>query len=100
MRRKFVWDIRKAERNKRKHGISFEESIEAFADEQSIEEFDNAHSQEEDRWKLTGMSHKGLLLVIYCERGITKEGDNVTRIISARLADEEEQREYELYNNL
>jgi uncharacterized DUF497 family protein len=50
---KFTWDINKAESNKSKHTISFEEAVSVFYDDLAIEFYDPTHSQlEEDRFLL------------------------------------------------
>ena len=45
----FEWDPRKAERNLRKHGVSFTEAGTAFGDEFAITVSDPDHSDDEDR---------------------------------------------------
>lgn len=90
----FEWDDDKATRNQALHGVSFEEAIEVFLDPYALEEFDEAHSEFEDRFQRLGISSKRLLLVVFTERN----GDSI-RIISARKATsrEEEVYEYERY---
>jgi len=61
---KFEWDPRKARENVRKHGISFEEALTAFADWESITIPDPDHSESERRWALLGLSNRGNLLVV------------------------------------
>ena len=56
--------------------------------------FDPDHSEEEDRFILLGCSsHLRILVVIHCYR----EEDVVIRIISARKANRNEQRQYERF---
>ena len=86
----FEWDTNKAAENKVKHAVSFDEAVEVFSDPYSIEFFDEAHSDLEDRYKLPGMSSLRILLVIYAEVA----GD-VIRIISARKATTNEKKQYE-----
>lgn len=50
------WDDRKNEINKRKHGISFETAAHVFEDINRIEYFDEAHSADEDRFIVLGLS--------------------------------------------
>jgi uncharacterized protein len=95
---RFVWHDKKAKRNKRAHGVTFEDATEVFTDPKYIELFDNAHSQDEDRWNAIGMSSKGILFVVFCERGVTKQGEEIIRIISARKAEFYEVEIYEQYN--
>ena len=49
---KFEWDNKKAESNKLKHGVSFNEAQEAFGDSRGIEEYDYLHSINEHRFNL------------------------------------------------
>lgn len=58
-----------------------------FLDENKIDEFDELHSDFEDRYKIIGRVGK-ILTVIYTERG------DRNRIISARHADKDEEDEY------
>lgn len=87
----FEWDEGKNRANRRKHGISFEEARTAFLDENARVVPDPEHSQEEDRFILLGVSTSlRVLVVCHCYR----QGDEVIRIMSARKADREEQRQY------
>lgn len=85
----FEWDEEKNRINKEKHdGIGFEYAVRVFLDEKRIERYDFEHSTiSEDRWNAIGMVNK-VLFVVYTERG------ERTRIISARRATKEEEREY------
>ena len=88
---RFEWDERKNRENRRKHQVSFEEAQTVFFDEKAVEFYDDPHSGSEDRFLLLGVSAKlRLLLVCHCLRD---KGD-VIRIISARKATKNEQREY------
>ena len=88
---RFEWDERKDLENQRKHGVSFEEAQSVFYDYQAVEFFDEAHTENEERFLLLGISAKlRILLVCHCIR----EGGDVIRIISARKATRNEQREY------
>jgi uncharacterized DUF497 family protein len=44
----FEWDRNKAQANESKHGVSFEEATEVFADDYSFVVADPDHSREED----------------------------------------------------
>ncbi|MBI5416234.1 MAG: BrnT family toxin [Candidatus Omnitrophica bacterium] len=55
---KFERDKHKAALNKRKHGISFEEAITVFYDEDALEFHDPDHSEDEDRFIMPGLSFK------------------------------------------
>jgi uncharacterized DUF497 family protein len=88
---RFEWDKAKAASNLRKHGVSFEEAETAFYDDLAVQFFDMAHSSEEERFLLLGMSSSAnLLLVCHCER---LEGE-IIRIISARKATKRESAYY------
>jgi uncharacterized DUF497 family protein len=45
----FTWDPVKDLTNQRKHGVSFEEAKTVFADENALIEYDEAHSEWEER---------------------------------------------------
>ena len=83
---RFEWDDAKAAGNLRKHRVSFVTACEAFDDPNSLEGPDD--DPDEVRWKLTGMTTNGVLVVIHTERGARH------RIISARRANGHEQAEY------
>jgi uncharacterized DUF497 family protein len=86
----FEWDPAKAERNRRKHGIGFDEAVTVFADPNELSMYDPDHSIGEDRFVSVGLSATGRLLVVgYTERGST------IRIIFARRATPAEQLDYE-----
>ena len=86
----FEWDPEKAKGNIETHGISFDEVSTAFGDTLSLTIYDPLHSEQEDRFIVTGNSHKNrLLVVVHIERG-----QNV-RIISARKATKKERKHYE-----
>ena len=88
----FKWDEAKNRKNKRDHGVSFEEAQTVFLDENAIRFFDPDHSEEEDRFIMLGISFKlRVLVVCHCYR----ENDEVIRLISARKADKEECKDYE-----
>jgi len=88
---KFSWDARKAKQNLTKHRISFEEASTVFFDENARLIHDPGHSAEEDRFVLLGLSCKlRLLVVCHCYRG----KERIIRIISARKADKQEQKQY------
>lgn len=87
---RFEWNEQKAQANFRKHGVSFDEAATVFYDLLYLEDYDEAHSGQEDRFKVIGKSENGRLLVItYIER------TNRIRIISSRLATKNERRYYE-----
>jgi len=84
---KFDWDSAKADSNRKKHGVSFEEAQSVFYDEFAIQFYDEPQSSDEERFLILGMSSGAhLLLVCHCER----DGGDVVRIISARKATKQE----------
>ncbi len=88
---KFEWDENKNLINQRKHGISFEEAMTVFYDEQALLEYDEIHSLYEERFRILGCSRDGnVLLVVHCIRGET-----TIRIISSRKATAAEKLGYE-----
>lgn len=90
----FTWDPAKSEANAEKHGISFEEAATTWLDPFAIERFDDAHSQEEERWLRIGSSLRGALLVVWSTERQTGRRTSI-RIIGARRANRKEWRLYE-----
>jgi uncharacterized protein len=86
----FEWDSDKARRNVRKHGVSLDDAATAFADPLAITIDDPDHSVGEHRLLLLGQTFTGKLVVV----AHLDDGETV-RIISARLAERHERREYE-----
>ena len=81
----FEWDARKAEVNRQKHGVTFEEGATAFLDPNARVFDDPDHSLDEDRFLLVGASlGRRLLVVVHVAR------DNTLRLISARVANARE----------
>ena len=88
----FIWDEKKNKTNMQKHGISFEEAASVFWDDKAILFDDPAHSRDEDRFILLGVSVKmHICVVCHCYR----ENDHIIRIISARKATKKEVTRYE-----
>lgn len=88
----FEWDEIKNQINQAKHGVSFEEAKTMFYDEQALLEYDELHSENEDRFRILGCSDRGnVLLVVHCLR----ENETIIRIISSRKATATERAGYE-----
>jgi uncharacterized DUF497 family protein len=88
---KFEWDPAKAANNIRKHGVSFEEAITVFKDPLAFIFDDTAHSEQEHREIIIGMSAlRRMILVCFVERL-----ESAVRIISARPATRQEIKDYE-----
>lgn len=89
----FEWNQEKAEANRKKHGVSFEEATSVFFDSLSLTVSDPLHSEEENRFVITGFSdQQRQLVIVHTDRG------NKITIISARLATPNERRKYEQKN--
>ena len=91
---KFEWDEHKNQINIKKHNVSFEDAETVFQDRFALYFDDDAHSFDEERFIIIGVSETldRELYVCYCLRG---EYDDVTRIISARKATKQEIRLYQ-----
>ena len=83
----FEWDPDKAVSNVRKHRIDFETGVKVFEDVFRLE-YDQPDNVDVMRYAVTGLVEGRLLVVTYTVRG------EVYRIISARLADRHERRDY------
>lgn len=102
----FEYDPDKNRKNIEKHGISFKNAARVFFDYDRIELYDEAHSEDEDRYDTIGDVSAGsltiignlwkdthgvadILFVVYTERTIVDENNKPSeaiRLISARLA--------------
>jgi uncharacterized protein len=87
----FEWDEAKNFENIRKHEIDFADVLTMFDGEMLIE-LDDRFDYGEDRWFGIGFLGSGIAVVIWTERQ-----KNVTRIISARRANRNEQKRFEQY---
>lgn len=87
---RFEWDEAKNLTNQHKHGVSFEEARALFeSGVDYLEIYDAAHSGDEDRFLAIGPIDGGIVLVVWVD-----QGEDVVRIISARMAT---RREAELF---
>ena len=90
----FSWDARKALRNLRKHGVSFEEAATVFSDPEGLDWDDFDHSLSERRSTRVGFSVAGrVLFVAYTIRRLKNDKETI-RIISARQATRKERQAY------
>lgn len=87
---RFEWDKEKAEANRRKHDVSFEEAVQVFYDQLATTFPDPDHSIGELRLITFGYSARNRFLVV-----AHTERDQVLRIISARLGTASEKKRYE-----
>ena len=86
----YEWDPIKAAANRRKHRVTFEEAASVFLDPAAITFWDPDHSEEEDREITIGRStRRRVLFVAHTAR------ERRVRLISARRATRQEQRQYE-----
>jgi len=84
------WDQEKAQSNRDKHGVSFEEAQTVFDAPLYVDFYDPDHSENENRYIIIGTSSVGnILLVSYTERG------DIIRIISARQVTKQELKAYQ-----
>ncbi len=100
MKVRFEWDPAKAASNLRKHRLSFDTAIRAFADPFALTEQDRIEGGER-RWQTLGVVEGHvLLLVCHTIRDEDESGQpvEIIRIISARAADRKERRRYEQEN--
>ena len=84
------WDLKKAQINLKKHGVSFEEAATALSDPMAATGADPDHSSAEDRYVTFGVSGKGRHIVVS-----HTEKDETIRIKSARKASKGERELYE-----
>jgi uncharacterized DUF497 family protein len=85
----FEWDEEKNKLNQKLHGIAFEDAQFVFNDPLKVILPDLYHGEEE-RWIAIGIVSR-VLFVVFTERG-----EDIIRIISARLGTKTEER---LYND-
>lgn len=85
---KYQWDKNKATSNLQKHGIEFADAASVFSDELAITIPDNRF--DEERFVTIGTDVFGRILVIV----FTWRSEDI-RLISARLAERRERKQYE-----
>jgi len=79
----FEWDETKNLENINKHGISFEEAMTVFDDDNALYKSDVDHSEDEERFIILGLSvNPRLLVVCHCYR--ESEAVNSNRRRTAR----------------
>jgi len=86
----FEWDLKKAAKNFKKHGVSFKEAATVLGNSLAITYPDPDHSIDEARFITIGESRQGHLLMV----AHTERGDEI-RIISAREVTRQERQFYE-----
>jgi len=88
----FTWDVEKADKNAKKHGITFEEACQAVIN--PIQLVEDASDEEEDRWGIVSYTlSEHLAFPIYVV--VADAGEDGWRVISARKATPAERSRYE-----
>lgn len=96
MQYNFEWDMDKAHRNFKKHGVTFEQATGVFKDPLALTLYDEKESDtDEDRWVTLGqVNGQHYLVVVHTYK--SQKNDLVTiRLISARPATKHEITQYE-----
>ena len=88
----YVWDPIKAEKNQRKHGLSFSTARKVFEDDTQLDLY-QGDEDGEPRWLTVGAVGEQVIAVVYTWQ--EDEEDDIVRIISARLASQSETRRYQ-----
>ncbi|MEC8010445.1 MAG: BrnT family toxin [Pseudomonadota bacterium] len=90
----FDWDDDKREKTLRERGIDFIDAALIWDDPRRQERTDHRFNYGETRIQTIGRVSFGILLVVYTER-VNENGQDVARIISARMASKKERQQYE-----
>jgi uncharacterized DUF497 family protein len=90
----FEWGEFKSQQNLVKHGVCFDEAKEVFEDPLHIARLDHRYSYFEERWITLGSTKKSHILVV-ANLFFSDEGEEIIRIISARMANNQERGQYE-----
>lgn len=85
----FEWDERKAAQNLVKHGVPFEYAVRGFLDPHRLDRADTRRDYHEERRLILGKIESRLFVLAYAPRG------RIIRLISARKANEREERQYD-----
>ena len=96
---RYEWDEEKNQLNRRKHRVSFEMAALAFEDERCLVRPDRVDETGEQRWNAIGAARLGadaalVLFVVHVYREEI-DGEEITRIISARRANKDDVRRYQ-----
>ncbi|MBA7557521.1 hypothetical protein ES705_50281 [subsurface metagenome] len=92
----FTWDDKKNEENVQKHGVSFKQAQEVFYDPLHLSKLDKRFSYFEERWITVGSTSQSEIVVV-ANLFFDSDGEEVIRIISARIATSRERKQYEDY---
>lgn len=88
----FVWDTKKNEINKQKHGISFELAVQIFNDPLLYTEYDKENSEKHNEYREMQIGRLGNFITLSVS---TTDREDKIRIISARKSTKEEIKIYE-----
>ena len=91
----FQWDPAKALYNAGKHDVTSDQAATVFLDPLALAVYDEANSQDEERWFTLGFDASGRLLAVSHTYMITGPVSVRIRVISARKATRRERRSYE-----
>ena len=91
---KFEWSKDKNKLNIQNHQIDFEEAKEVFDDPLHISRLDFRFDYFEERWITLGLTNKQKILVV-ANLFFDENGEEIIRIISARVANPKERKFYE-----
>ncbi len=92
---RFSWDPDKAEANRRKHRVSFEQATALFRDPLALSRYDEEHSETEERWVTLGQAENGTMLVVCHTFEELTPNEAQVRLISAREATSAERAQYQ-----
>jgi uncharacterized DUF497 family protein len=87
----YTWDPEKDAVNRRKHGLSLAVGVDALEDPYRVSWVDDRFEYGEERIVTLGLSKEGILYVVS-----TDWGENWTRIISVRGAENDEIEQYDM----
>ncbi len=91
----FRWDENENEKNRKKHGVSFEDAAEVFDDPLHVSILDHRFDYFDERWITMGSTKKGNVIVVGHLYYLTQEGEEIIKIITARKATKKEIKQYE-----
>ena len=91
----FEWDPAKARQNARKHRVTFERGATVFKDANALSQFDDQHSEGDERWLTLGLDEAGVLLVLSHTYHEETENSARVRLISVRKATKNEKKQYQ-----
>jgi len=91
----FDWDPTKARSNLADHKVSFQLATTVFRDALALTVYDDEHSENEERWATLGQAQNGQYLVVIHTVEQAEPTEMYIRIISARLAEKHEIKDYE-----